>query len=120
MDHRLLDALREEPRPLSTFPHAPEAWTPEAAAAAARAEGLALNEDHWELLRALQGYYARQRATVPQLTELKQALEEKYHHKGGVKYLYTLFPGGPVAQGCRLAGLTPPAGAIDKGFGSVA
>ena len=32
----------------------------------------------------------------------------------------TLFPGGPVAQGCRLAGLKAPAGAVDRGFGSVA
>jgi len=26
----------------------------------------------------------------------------------------------PVAQGCRIAGLKVPRGAIDKGFGSVA
>jgi hypothetical protein len=31
-----------------------------------------------------------------------------------------LFSGGPVAQGCRLAGLNAPAGAVDRGFGSVA
>jgi tRNA 2-thiouridine synthesizing protein E len=37
-----------------------------------------------------------------------------------MKYLYTLLPGGPIAQGCRLAGLKPPAGAVDQGFGSVA
>ncbi|MGB5339763.1 MAG: sulfite reductase, partial [Gammaproteobacteria bacterium] len=36
-----------------------------------------------------------------------------------LKYLYTLLPGGPVAQGCRLAGLEPPAGSQDAGFGSV-
>jgi tRNA 2-thiouridine synthesizing protein E len=37
-----------------------------------------------------------------------------------MKYLYTLFPGGPIVQGCRLAGLKAPAGATDRGFGSVA
>jgi tRNA 2-thiouridine synthesizing protein E len=31
-----------------------------------------------------------------------------------------LFPGGPLAQGCRLAGLEPPAGAFDPSYGSVA
>jgi hypothetical protein len=29
-------------------------------------------------------------------------------------------PGGPVAQGCRIAGLTAPAGVTDKSFGSSA
>jgi hypothetical protein len=48
------------------------------------------------------------------------ALDERFHHKGGMRYLYQLLPGGPVAQECRLAGLKAPAGAVDKGFGSVA
>jgi tRNA 2-thiouridine synthesizing protein E len=37
-----------------------------------------------------------------------------------MRHLYMLFPGGPVAQGCRVAGLPVPAGAVDRGFGSVA
>jgi tRNA 2-thiouridine synthesizing protein E len=51
--------------------------------------------------------------------ELHDALEEKFHIQGGLRYLYRIFPGGPVAQGCRLAGLKVPEGAIDKAFGSV-
>jgi len=47
-------------------------------------------------------------------------LGEKFHRQGGIRHLYQLFPGGPVAQGCRIAGLKAPAGATDKGFGSVA
>ena len=50
---------------------------------------------------------------------LHDALDEKFHVKGGMKVLYEMFPGGPVAQGCRLAGLEAPAGAVDKSFGSV-
>ena len=52
------------------------------------------------------------------MRELHDALDEKFHHKGGIKYLYNLFPGGPIAQGWRLGGLQHPAGALDKGFGS--
>ena len=86
---------------------------------AARQEGLELGEDHWEALRALQEYYARHEATAVNLRELHDALDEKFHRQGGIRHLYQLFPGGPVAQGCRIAGLKAPAGAIDKGFGSV-
>ena len=102
------------------FPHAPEGWTPALAMDAARGEGLELGEDHWEAVRALQEFYARNAASAVHLRELHDALEEKFHRQGGIKRLYLLFPGGPVAQGCRIAGLKAPAGATDKGFGSVA
>ena len=102
------------------FRHAPLDWSEEKARALAVQEGLSLGEDHWELVRALQEFYARHHNVAIHMRELQDALEEKFHYKGGMKYLFTILPGGPVAQGCRLAGLTPPAGATDRGFGSVA
>ncbi len=102
------------------FPHAPEGWTPAAAVEAALQDGLELGDDHWEALRALQEYCARHDATAINLRELHDALDEKFHRQGGIRHLYHLFPGGPVAQGGRIAGLKTPAGAIDRGFGSVA
>ena len=102
------------------FPHAPAGWTPAAALEAALQEGLELGEGHWEALRALQEYYARHEEIAANLRELHDALDEKFHRQGGIRQLYLLFPGGPVAQGCRIAGLKAPAGATDKGFGSVA
>lgn len=117
----LMDAIiggtaQPDPR----FPHSPEGWNAESAARIARAEGLEIGDDHLEAIRALQEFWARHAETSVNLRELHDALDEKFHRKGGMKFLYTLFPGGPVAQGCRLAGLKAPAGAIDKGFGSVA
>jgi tRNA 2-thiouridine synthesizing protein E len=102
------------------FPHAPAGWTPALAVESARQEGVELGEEHWEALRALQEYHARHAATAVNLRELHDALDEKFHRRGGIRHLYRLFPGGPVAQGCRIAGLKAPAGATDKGFGSVA
>lgn len=107
-----------EPNP--RFRHAPPEWTPAAAEGVARQEGLQLTDDHWELVRGIQEFYARHEGAPIRLTELHDALEEKFHHKGGFKYLYELLPGGPIAQGCRLAGLPPPSGAVDRSFGSVA
>jgi tRNA 2-thiouridine synthesizing protein E len=102
------------------FPHAPPDWTDETAVAIAQREQLTLGEDHWAVVRGLQEFFARHEYGVVNLRELHDALDEKFHHKGGMKYLYTLFPGGPIAQGCRLAGLKPPPGAVDLSFGSVA
>jgi tRNA 2-thiouridine synthesizing protein E len=106
--------------PAGEFRFAPEDWDPEAALRIARQEQLELGPDHWEVLNALQEYFARQEGAAIRRRALHDALEEKFHHKGGLRYLYMLFPGGPLAQGCRLAGLEPPAGAFDPSYGSVA
>jgi tRNA 2-thiouridine synthesizing protein E len=102
------------------FPNAPEEWTKREAQDIARAEGLKLSEEHWEAVRALQSYYARhedQARISPR--DLHDALDEHFHPQGGIKHLYLLFPGGPIAQGCRLAGLKAPFMASDQSFGSV-
>jgi len=76
---------------------------------------------HWDVIRALQNYYAHHDdEAVISLRELHDALDEHFHLQGGLKYLYTLFPGGPIAQSCRLAGLKAPFMASDSSFGSVA
>ena len=103
---------------IESFPNAPGDWNINSAESTAKAEGVNLNEDHWDLIRALQEYYNK--VDAPHLRQIKDALDEKFHSKGGTKYLYEIMPGGPVAQGCRLAGLNVPAGAVDKSFGSSA
>ncbi|NBC50052.1 MAG: TusE/DsrC/DsvC family sulfur relay protein [Gammaproteobacteria bacterium] len=100
------------------FPHAPSDWTAEDAERSASDEGLTMTDDHWEVIRSLQAYFFEGDAH-PNTRVLHDALDEHFHSRGGLKYLYEIFPGGPVAQGCRLAGLKPPAGAVDSSFGSV-
>lgn len=102
------------------FPHAPADWTRETALDVARQEAMTLSDDHWDVIGGLQQFYSRHEDGPINMRELHDALEEKFHHKGGLRFLYTLLPGGPIAQGCRLAGLKPPSGAVDKSFGSVA
>ena len=101
------------------FPNAPEGWTQEQATSKAAEDGLSANSGHWDLVRALQEFYSRHDGPSINSRELHDALEERFHTNGGMKYLYELFPGGPVTQGCRLAGLEPPGGGADTGFGSV-
>jgi tRNA 2-thiouridine synthesizing protein E len=100
----------------SNFPDAPDGWEQSMAEAHADQLGVRLNDDHWDLVRALQSYFDSHES--PNRRELNDALEERFHAKGGRRYLYQLFPGGPVAQGCQLAGVQAPSGNIDLSFGS--
>jgi len=101
------------------FPYAPDGWTPDEARHTAAAESIELNDDHWEAIRAIQEYFGKSQRVGFKPRECTDALNEKFHTRGGLKFLYTLFPGGPVAQGCRLAGIPAPPGSTDQGFGSV-
>ena len=101
-----------------SFPNAPKDWDLSSARETAKADGVKLSDDHWDLIRALQEYYHK--VEFPHMRQIKDALEEKFHTRGGMRYLYQIIPGGPVAEGCRLAGLNVPAGAVDRSFGSVA
>src|SRR5512140_1739019 len=110
MTHGTGNTIRpgHEPKLNPQFLHAPIDWAPEDAEYQARTDGLTLTEDHWEVVRGLQELFARSEEPVLRARDLHDALDEHFHHKGGIKYLYELFPMGPVAQGCRLAGLLPP------------
>jgi len=123
MLHVSTDINRQIREPVNDpdFPHAPLDWTRSEAMSIAREEGIELSEGHWEVIRALQNYFAHHEdETVINLRDLHDALDECFHQKGGLKFLYTLFPGGPIAQSCRLAGLKAPFIATDLSFGSVA
>ena len=101
----------------SEFPYAPAGWSPVEAEKLAAENDLTLTPEHWETLRSLQAYFAN--TEEPKVRELLDALDERFHARGGLKLLHKLFPNGPVAQGCRLAGLAVPPGALDRSFGSV-
>ncbi|MGD2082266.1 MAG: TusE/DsrC/DsvC family sulfur relay protein [Chromatiales bacterium] len=100
------------------FPHAPQGWSKADAESKAREEGIDLSADHWDVIKALQSYFAHHEDDI-NVREIHDALDERFHGKGGMKFLYEILPGGPIAQGSRLAGLETPTSAVDKSFGSV-
>jgi tRNA 2-thiouridine synthesizing protein E len=100
------------------FRDAPQGWTRAHARKLAAEAGLKLIEDHWEVIRVLQGCYMDE--VSPRLRLLHDALEARFAAKGGMKFLFGILPGGPIAQGCALAGLKPPGSAKDYSYGSVA
>ena len=100
------------------FPDAPEEWSPQAAQDMAAKMGIELSDDHWEAIRVVQGAYRDE--PQPPLRRIHDALDGRFADRGGIRHLYAIFGGGPVYRACVLAGVRPPAGAVDEGFGSVA
>ena len=80
----------------------------EAALAIAAAEGIALTDAHWEVIRYLRDEYQENGHTPNFRNMLKgfQALRPD----ADSKFLYDLFPTGPAKQGAKVAGLPQPFG----------
>ena len=66
-----------------SFPNAPEDWDMKKAQETAVNDGVELTDDHWDLIRALQEYYNK--VEFPNLRQIKDALEEKFYSRGGIK-----------------------------------
>jgi len=92
-------------------------WSEQQARAMASEDGIELSEDHLRVIHLLREYYL-QHGLVQSGRELGDMLNEQFADRGGRRFLYRLFPGGPVTQGMRLAGLPIPAYSEDGGFGT--
>ena len=49
---------------------------------------------------------------------LMAALSKRFASQGGKRYLYKLFPRGPVLQACLLGGVQVPENCLDRSFGT--
>jgi tRNA 2-thiouridine synthesizing protein E len=94
-----------------------EEWSEERARSTARVEGIELTPAHLEVVGFLRQYY-RDHGKVASARKLSEVLETRYRAKGGRRYLYRLFPKGPVNQASRIAGLPVPQHSVDPSFGS--
>lgn len=92
-------------------------WSKEAASQMAKDEGIELGDQHWKVIEFLRSTYV-DRGKAPHARYLASLLNDAFEAQGGSKYLYQLFPGGPVSQGSRLAGVPVPHDARDLSFGS--
>ncbi len=95
-----------------------EPWSPLHAQRLADAEGIELTDERWEIVVYLRERF-RQQGPAANAREVLHELEEKFCEGKGRRYLYELFPGGPVSQASRLAGLPLPPHSSDPSFGSV-
>ncbi|MEJ2611255.1 MAG: TusE/DsrC/DsvC family sulfur relay protein [Candidatus Thiodiazotropha sp.] len=102
----------------SKIPKNFDEWTEEQAIKLAAEEKIELTEAHWEMIRFLRQHCEQKGATCSARLVLK-AMTNQVKDKGGKKYLYTLFPRGPVVQASKIAGIPLPPYSLDLSFGSV-
>jgi tRNA 2-thiouridine synthesizing protein E len=94
-------------------------WSHDIAREMARAEGVVLTEDHLRVLDYLREYVIQHGGSREDAHQILRTLEGRFAAEGGGRWLFTLFPGGPVRQGMRFAGLPEAAHAADPSFGTV-
>ncbi len=95
-----------------------EPWDQTVAFSHAIKEGIQLSEEHFEVLMFIRHCYHKH-GIIRHARSLTQALDIRFAANGGLRYLYQLFPNGPVSQGCKLAGVPLPGGSSDRSFGTV-
>lgn len=81
-------------------------WSEEFARVQAVREGLALSEEHWQVIRFLRAYF-QEHGVQPQVRVMIRHFAKAWGpERGNNHYLHAIFPrGGPQKQGNRLAGL---------------
>ncbi len=85
----------------------PADWTEDVATAIARAEGIELGEDHWEVIRFMRRQY-EERQVAPDSRHVVRHLVERLGPERGRNRLFELFPYGYPGQACRIAGMKRP------------
>jgi TusE/DsrC/DsvC family sulfur relay protein len=90
----------------------PGDWDETLATAMAAAEGLVLDDRHWQVLRLLRDYH-REHGKSPAMRLLVVAVARVLgSERADSRALYRLFPQGPAKQAARYAGLPRPASCL--------
>lgn len=89
-----------------------EGWTEQVGIALAAAAGIDLTEAHWEIIRCIRDYYYRYNHLPNNRMFVTAVRKEFGDGKGNTRYLYALFPEGPLKFACRIGGLPKPTNCI--------
>ncbi len=83
-------------------------WSPEVAEKMAANEDCELTNNHWEVIKFMRSYY-KEYKIFPTVRVLTREIGRTFGaDKGNSRYLYALFPYGPIKQAGKYAGLPKP------------
>jgi len=83
-------------------------WTPDMAMQIAKAEGLVLTEQHWELINLIREYYKEFDSSPAMRPLVKYTAQNLGSDKGKSMYLLSLFPDSPAKLCSKISGLPKP------------
>jgi tRNA 2-thiouridine synthesizing protein E len=86
----------------------PAEWSEEVAGTLARAERIALTEEHRAVLRFMRKHYEEHAIPANARFVIRFLAAERGHGANARKRLFELFPYGYVTQDCRIAGMRRP------------
>ncbi|WP_210395076.1 TusE/DsrC/DsvC family sulfur relay protein [Motiliproteus sediminis] len=87
-------------------------WSPEVARQLAHAEGIELQDEHWEIIELLRDFYAEYQLSPAMRILVKQTGIRYGKEKGNSMHLLRLFPGSPAKLASKLAGLPKPSNCL--------
>ena len=87
-------------------------WSEPVAEALANAEGIALQAEHWEILRVLREFYQEFQLSPATRPLIKYTALKLGPEKGNSMHLNRLFKGTPAKLAAKLAGLPKPSNCI--------
>ena len=82
-------------------------WNAQWASDIAQLEGIELNNDHWQVMKAVQNIFDETGDTPPMRLLIK-VLRKRVNPELDSRFLYRLFPDNPVRQASKFAGLPKP------------
>lgn len=85
-----------------------EDWTPAAAEALAREQGIELTEKHWAVIELLRDFYREFELSPSMRPLVKRVGQQLGAEKGRSIYLMKLFPPSPAKVASKIAGLPRP------------
>ena len=83
-------------------------WNEEVAKILAEADDLVLTNDHWQIINLVREIYVLTDTTPPMRLLIKAIKKKLNQDIANSRYLYRLFPDGPVRLASKYAGLPKP------------
>lgn len=87
-------------------------WSEPVAQALAQAEGLDLQNEHWDILRLLREFYQEFQLSPATRPLIRYVAQKLGPDKGNSMHLNRLFKGTPAKLAAKLAGLPKPSNCI--------
>lgn len=87
-------------------------WNEAVAGELAREAGVALGDEHWQMIGLIRAFYASFEVSPPMRVLVRHAREAFGPERGSSLYLLRLFPGSPARLLAKIAGLPRPSNCL--------